>query len=92
MTAVEEVFCSGTRIRILKILLKLGQLNVSKLAEKLGSNYKETMKHLRILENEGIVLQRKYGRIHLYRFSDQSAKARANRNRGPKARAANYKN
>lgn len=68
-TSLEDVFCSRVRIRILKILTQLGQLNVSNIASKLDMNYSATLTHLTILERSGIVKMRHYGKIRLYRLS-----------------------
>jgi DNA-binding transcriptional ArsR family regulator len=64
-------------MRILKILAQVGELNVSEIARKLGVNYESVNIHLRILESEGILQQKTFGRIRLYRFNEQSPKARA---------------
>jgi len=72
---IEEVFSSKPRMRILKLIYNLQQLNVSKIASKIKMNYSATAEHLKILENEGILEVRVYGRVHMYRFSD-SAKAK----------------
>jgi len=73
---IEELFSSKPRMRILKLIYNLQQLNVSKIASKINMNYSATAEHLKILENEGILDVRVYGRVHMYRFSD-SAKAKA---------------
>ena len=73
---VEDVFCSKTRLKILRLLFKFGQLNTSDLAHKLGANYRVTLQHLDLLEREGIVTERLCGRTRFFRFTDAS-KARA---------------
>jgi DNA-binding transcriptional ArsR family regulator len=67
---LEEVFCSKTRIKILKLLFNLGQLNTSDLAHELGTNYETTLRHLVLLEKEGVVNQRRSGRIRFFRLSN----------------------
>jgi predicted transcriptional regulator len=42
---LEDVFCSKIRMRILKLLFNLGQLNTSDLAHRLGANYATTLRH-----------------------------------------------
>jgi predicted transcriptional regulator len=74
---IEEAIGNKLRIKILKILSHIGELNVSEIARKIGSNYKATMKHLKILEDEGILQHKRFGRIHLYRFNENSPKAKA---------------
>jgi predicted transcriptional regulator len=77
---VENVLSSRLRIKILKILLKMGELNVSEIARRLGVNYSTTSQHLKILENEEIVKHKTFGRIRLYRLNEQSPKVRALQN------------
>ncbi len=74
---VEEVFSSRVRMKILKLLNKFGELNVSELARRIGVNYQSASGHLKILESEGILLHKNYGRIRLFRLNDQSPKTKA---------------
>lgn len=64
-------------MKILKLIARLGELNVSDVARRIGVNFTSTSKHLRVLEEEGILQQRTYGRIRMYRFNQASAKAKA---------------
>jgi predicted transcriptional regulator len=77
---VENVFCSRIRMKILRILNQVGELNVSELARRLGINYETTSKHLGILEQEDVLQHKMFGRIRLYRFNEQSPKAKAVQN------------
>ena len=77
---VEDVFSSKLRIKILKILMQVGELNVSGIARRLGVNYNRTSKHLKVLEDEGILQHKVFGRIRLYRLNEHSPKARAIQN------------
>jgi DNA-binding transcriptional ArsR family regulator len=74
---VDDVFCSKLRMKILKILAQVGELNVSEIARRLSVNYNTTSKHLKVLEDEGILRRKVFGRIRLYRFDEHSAKAKA---------------
>ena len=74
---VEEVFSSKPRMKILKLLARLGTLNVSEIAKRIGLNYSATNEHLRLLEEEGVLVHRVYGRIRMFRFNEGSAKAKA---------------
>jgi DNA-binding transcriptional ArsR family regulator len=78
--SLEDVLSSKLRIKILKILLKMSELNVSEIARRLGVNYNTTSQHLKILENEGIVKHKMFGRIRLYRLNEQSPKTKALQN------------
>ena len=74
---IENVFSSKVRMKILKVLAQVGELNVSEIARRLNANFAATSKHLKILENEGILQHKAFGRIRLYRFKPHSSKARA---------------
>lgn len=67
---IEEVFLSKPRMKILKLIYKLGSLNVSDVARRIKLNYTSTVRHLKVLESEGILVKRTYGRIHMYRFNE----------------------
>jgi DNA-binding transcriptional ArsR family regulator len=67
-------------MKILKLIYQLGSLNVSDVARRIKMNYAATAKHLKILESEGILQERSYGRVHMYRFNVDSAKAKAVQN------------
>jgi DNA-binding transcriptional ArsR family regulator len=66
--SIEEMFCSKTRIKIMKLLDELGQLNVSDTAHRLHINYQETIRQLHILEDSKIVESRLCGRTRFFRF------------------------
>ncbi|MCW3997125.1 MAG: winged helix-turn-helix domain-containing protein [Candidatus Bathyarchaeota archaeon] len=76
----EEVFSSKPRMKILKIISRLGTLNVSDIARRIKLNYSTTNQHLKLLEAEKILQQRVYGRIRMYRFKEASPKAIAVQN------------
>ncbi len=77
---LEEVFSSKSRMKILKLIYKLGQLNVSDIARRLKMNFASTSLHLKVLEAEDILQERTYGRVRMYRFDEGSAKAKAVQN------------
>jgi predicted transcriptional regulator len=77
---VEDVFSSRLRIRILKILFNVGELNVSEIARRLKINYVSASKQMKVLEDEGILQHKMFGRIRLYRVNEQSPKAKAVQN------------
>lgn len=74
---LEDIFSSKPRMKILKLIYTLGSLNVSDVARRVKMNYASTAGHLKVLENEGILQERKYGRIRMYRLNEGTAKAKA---------------
>ena len=77
---LEAVFSSKPRMKILKLIARLGALNVSDIARRTNLNYMATNQHLKLLEAEGVLQQRSYGRIRMYKFNEASPKAKAVRN------------
>lgn len=78
--SVENVLSSKVRIKIVKLLMDMGELNVSEIARRLEINYNTASQHLRILESAGIVKQKTFGKIRLYRLNEQSPRVRALQN------------
>jgi len=74
--SLEQVLSSRPRLKILMMLVQLGELNVSEIARRLGTNYDATSKHLKVLEDEGILQHKTFGRIRLYRLNPQSTKTK----------------
>ena len=77
---LEEVFSSKQRMKILKLIYKLGSPNVSVIARQTGANFTSTAGHLKILEAEGILRVHVYGRVRMYRFDEGSVKAKTVQN------------
>jgi DNA-binding transcriptional ArsR family regulator len=73
---LEDVLCSKTRMKLLKLLFNLGQLNTSDLAHKLGANYATTLHHLSLLKTENVVMERLSGKTRFFRFNN-SPRAKA---------------
>jgi predicted transcriptional regulator len=73
---LEEVFSSKSRVKILKLIYQMGQLNVSDVARRLKLNFTSTSGHLKVLESEGILQKRTYGRVRMYRFNEGSVKGK----------------
>lgn len=74
---VEDVFSSRGRVRILRILSEIEELNISEIARRAKLNYATTNEHLKTLERAGIVRHKSFGRIRIYRYEDGNPKADA---------------
>jgi DNA-binding transcriptional ArsR family regulator len=57
-------------MKILKLLFQYGQLNTSRIAQRLGTNYETALRHLSLLEKEGVVTQRLSGKTRFFRFTN----------------------
>jgi DNA-binding transcriptional ArsR family regulator len=76
----EEVFSSKPRMKILVLIYQLCSLNVTDISRRIGLNYVATDRHLKILEEEGLVEAHTYGRVRMFRFKEGSPKAKAVQN------------
>ena len=74
---IEEIFSSKGRVRILRILSEIGELNISEIARRARLNYTTTNEHLQLLEEEGLLKHKTFGRIRIYRFNRENPKAEA---------------
>ena len=67
---IEEALGSRGRIRILRVLARKGQVNMSRLARESGLSYESTKSHVDRLRELGLVEVRRVGRVVLIRISD----------------------
>ena len=74
--SIEEVFSSKGRVKILRILVDIGELNISEIARRAGLNYATTNHHLLVLEGSGIIHHKNFGRIRIFRFNEENSRAR----------------
>jgi DNA-binding transcriptional ArsR family regulator len=74
--AIEEVFSSKGRVRILRILAEIRELNISEIARRAGLNYATTNQHLQVLESHKLVRHKTFGRIRIFRYNEENPRAR----------------
>lgn len=75
--SIEDVFSSRGRVKVLRILSEIGELNISDIARRAGLNYATTNIHLQVLEKAGLVRHKSFGRIRIYRFNEGDTRAKA---------------
>lgn len=73
--SVEEIFSSKGRVKILKSLAERGEMNISEITRKAHLNHTTTSAHLRRLCDLGIVEEKKFGRIRIFRFKKEDPRA-----------------
>ena len=74
--SIEEVFSSKGRVKILRILSEIGELNISEIARRAGLNYATTNQHLQVLENNKLVYHKTFGRIRIFRYNEENPRAK----------------
>ncbi len=63
---VERLLSSKGRVKILKLLLDKGQLNISRIVKETKLHHKLVVRHLNELIDMGLVVERRYGRLRLF--------------------------
>ncbi|HDD67009.1 MAG TPA: ArsR family transcriptional regulator [Candidatus Thorarchaeota archaeon] len=77
---IEEMLSSRGRVKILKELALAGELNISEVCRRVGLNHSTTKAHLRVLMQSGLVEEKVFGRIRIYRYRAEDMRARSLRN------------
>jgi len=61
----------------LRLLSQEKELNITRIVEKSGVNYKIVKKHLEFLVKIGFLQEKCFGRIKIYRFKQENQNVRA---------------
>jgi len=62
---IEKLLRSPGRLRVLKYILEKGQVNITKVIRDTGLPHKLVSKYVKEFEEEGIVSERRYGRLRI---------------------------
>jgi DNA-binding transcriptional ArsR family regulator len=73
--AIEDVLSSKGRVKILRILAEIRELNISEIARRAGLNYATTNQHLQVLERHKLVRHKTFGRIRIFRYNEENPRA-----------------
>ncbi|MEM3615240.1 MAG: winged helix-turn-helix domain-containing protein [Candidatus Methanomethylicia archaeon] len=76
-TDIEEIFASRGRTKIVKTLTIRRELNISEIAKQTGLSYTSVNRHLEELKKRGIILEKRFGRIRIFKINDQNKIAKA---------------
>jgi predicted transcriptional regulator len=74
---LEDILSSRGRVRILKILVGVGELNISEIARRAALNYTTTNQHLNALVKAGLIQEKDFGKIRIFRFREENQRAQA---------------
>ncbi|RLE51309.1 MAG: ArsR family transcriptional regulator [Candidatus Methanomethylicota archaeon] len=66
---VEEIFSSKGRVKILRILASIGELNISEIARRANLSYASVQQHLEKLKECNLVIEKRFGRIRIFKFN-----------------------
>jgi hypothetical protein len=70
----EKLLTSGCRQKILKTLSKVKSINIMGLVTKINSTYIEVNRNIKILEQEGVLSEQRYGRVRMIILNTENPK------------------
>jgi DNA-binding transcriptional ArsR family regulator len=73
---IEEVLSSKGKIKILKILTLYEELNISEIVRRAQLNHATVAQHLDYFKEIGVVEEKTFGRIKIYRLSSADIKVK----------------
>lgn len=71
-----EVFSSKGRVRVLKTLVKHGNLNLNKICKLTGLHHKIVKSHIDEMVAAGVVLEETLGKVKMYKLNYSNPKIR----------------
>jgi len=73
---LDRVLSSSGRIRILTLLSDVGELHLTEIAKRTEQSYSATERHLDDLSEAGIVEERDYGRVRVFKLNQANEYAK----------------
>ncbi|MCK5151217.1 MAG: winged helix-turn-helix transcriptional regulator [Candidatus Thorarchaeota archaeon] len=78
--SIEDLFSSRGRIKVLRELAESNELNISEICRRVSLNHSTTKSHLRALVASGLIEEKSFGRIKIYRYRIEDLRARSLKN------------
>jgi DNA-binding transcriptional ArsR family regulator len=69
MIEIEDILSSRGMVKILKILSKYEEMNITQISKKAMLDYRTTLSHLEKLVKANIVKEKKYGKIRVFKIN-----------------------
>jgi len=73
---LDRVLSSSGRIRILTLLSKVEQMHLTEIAKRTEQSYSAAERHLDDLSKAGIVEERDYGRVRVFKLNNTNDRAK----------------
>ncbi len=74
--SLEEVFSTKARVRIIKLLISEGEMNITQLTRKTCLNHKIVSSNIKVLSEKGIISTEKIGRIRTCKINKSNPRAK----------------
>jgi len=75
--SIEDVFSSRGRVRILKILVDVGELNITEIARRARLSHSAANRHLVALREMRVLEEKRFGKIRIFSFKFEDPRVRA---------------
>ncbi|OYT25962.1 MAG: ArsR family transcriptional regulator [Thermoprotei archaeon ex4572_64] len=74
---VDIIFSSKTRLKILKTLMKIREINITKLTRMVNVNHVVVNYHIDVLKNLGFIEEKRFGRIRIIKLNESNPKIKS---------------
>ncbi|MEM2214356.1 MAG: winged helix-turn-helix domain-containing protein [Candidatus Nezhaarchaeales archaeon] len=75
--SIESLLGSKPRVKILKVLIDKGELNITAIAREAGVNHKTALRHLEELRRVGVVTEKVFGRVRIFKINSEDPRVEA---------------
>jgi DNA-binding transcriptional ArsR family regulator len=72
MIEIEDILSSRGMVKILKILSKYEEMNITQISKKAMLDYRTTFLHLKKLVKAGIIEEKKYDKIRIFKINKKN--------------------
>ena len=69
---IEEILGSKAKVKILNLLVSRNELNITQIIKETKLNHRCVEPHLKQFESIGLIKEKKFGRIRIYNYSNNS--------------------
>jgi DNA-binding transcriptional ArsR family regulator len=77
MLEVEQVFSSYGRVKVMSVIMREEELNISEITRRAGISHSSVALHLEFLVKAGIITEKKFNRIRIFRVNRANPYAEA---------------
>ncbi|MDG6925177.1 MAG: winged helix-turn-helix transcriptional regulator [Nitrososphaerota archaeon] len=77
MLEVEQVFSSYGRVKVMSVIMKSEELNISEITRRAGISHSSVALHLDFLVRAGLLTEKRFNRIRIFRVNHSNPYAEA---------------
>ncbi|MDA4136327.1 MAG: winged helix-turn-helix domain-containing protein [Thaumarchaeota archaeon] len=77
MLEVEQVFSSYGRVKVMSVIMKSDELNISEITRRAGISHSAVALHLDFLVKAGLLTEKRFNRIRIFRVNHSNPYAAA---------------